>query len=113
MGVSKTISCPADLDGYLKCFVHVVHADCILIEDVIKITYCLVVLDPTSVGYLQLPIMQQLCHLSFLCRSDIVKPILEEDYLSCEELAFTVFGKGCQHRVVYCFRIALIHLVQE
>ena len=84
VGVTETISGPGDLDDFTKLLVEPVVTDCILIDDIINIADSFIILDPSSVRYLELTIFDELFYFLFAGAGEVIVPIFEEDGLSYE-----------------------------
>ena len=82
VGMSKTISGPGNLNNFTKLLVEPVVTDCILIDDIINIADSFIILDPSSVGYLELTIFDELFHFLLAGVGEVIVPIFKEDGLS-------------------------------
>ena len=91
--MTETVSGPGDLNDFTKLLVEPVVTDCILIDDIINIADSFIVLDPSSVGDLELTVFDELFYFLFAGVGEIFVPIFEEDGFSHEIFSL---GAGCQ-----------------
>lgn len=85
--MSEAVCSPTYFSDLPKLLIQPVLASRVLIDDIINITYCFVVLDPSSVGDLQLAILDELLDLFLLVMREVVIPILQENNLSDKKFA--------------------------
>ena len=92
VGMSETVSSPGDLNNFTKLLVEPVVTDCILIDDIINIADSFIILDPSSVGYLELTIFDELFYFLFAGAGEVIVPIFEEDGFSYEIFSLRAGG---------------------
>ncbi len=88
-------------------------SNCILVNNVVHIANCLVIFNPSSICYLQLPITYKLSDFSLHIIWDELIPVFKKNYLSYKIFSFRVSLKGRIHRIENSFRISLIHCIEE
>lgn len=113
MRMPEAISRPSNLRIDSKLSLEEVMPNGVLINDIIDIANRLIILHPTSIRHLQLPLFEQFFDLFLLILVEIVVPILEEYDLRNEVFAGCVLAQCLKHRVEYSLRVPLIHSVQK
>ena len=111
--MTETVSCPGHFRNHLELGIEEIMAHCVLIKDIVNITNCLVVLNPSSVCYLQLTVLYKLLYLIFLGVLKTVIPIFEEYPFGHKIFSGSVALKPIYHGVKYLFSISLVHGVEE
>jgi hypothetical protein len=111
--MAEGVSRPANLNDLSEFLVEEIVSHCVLIDDIIDVTDCLVVFDPSSVRDLQLTIFEKLSQLVFLGLRKHVVPVLEEDHFGDKIFALGILLQGLEHRVEDGLAVALVHCVQE
>ena len=109
----EAVSGPTYLCLHSELSIQPIVTDSVLVEYVIDVTDCLVVLDPSAVGDLELAFLDEFLYLFLLVVVEGVVPILEEDDLGHEILSDCAAGKCLFHGVEDGLGIALIHSVEE
>jgi hypothetical protein len=97
--VAKGISRPCNFVYVSEFFVHPVHADRVLIEDVVVVANSFVVLDPSAVDDVQLPFFDHFLHIGLLFDWNVFVPIFEKDDLGHEVFSLFVLDQGVVHRI--------------
>ena len=113
MWMPKWVSCPAYLHYIFEFLMEEVHADSILINDVIIVADCFIVFNPSTVSNLKLSIFQQLRDLILFLFVQVIIPILKENNLCYEVLPVGRINQGIKHGVEDSFRVPLVHGIEE
>ena len=87
--VTKWVSCPSDFVDVPKLFIHPIHTNSILIQNIFVITHCFIIFNPTTVWDIKLTIFQEFFDLLFLTSINILIPVFEKDDFRDE--IFTLF----------------------
>lgn len=111
--MSKAISRPSYFDFVVELTFEVVKAYGILVNNIVKVAYCLVVFDPSSIGNLKLIVGQQALNFKLMLMIEIFIPILKEHYFGDEILSGCILRESQEHRVKDSFRVPLVHFVEK
>lgn len=88
-------------------------SECVLIDDIVNITNCLVIFYPSPVCYFQLTISNKLSYFGLHFSWDGIIPVFQKYYLSYKIFPFRISFKRSIHWVEYCFGISLIHCIEK
>ena len=87
--------------------------DCILVNDVINIANCLVILNPSTISYLELAWPNKLFYVLSHIRLDIIIPVLEKNNFCYEVFSCLGLTKSLVHRVEDGFGASLVHCIEK
>jgi hypothetical protein len=58
VGMSEAVSGPSNFGSNSEFCIQEIISNCVLVNDIIEVADCLVILDPSSVGHLELPLLE-------------------------------------------------------